>query len=72
MRSIDLFLLRLNIDFVSLRRGTTTKGNYELKVNRLAEYNPFYYHYSKADQCKVRRRFFFSLSVEVESLFFSL
>jgi len=39
-------------EVADFRRGTTTKGNYELKVNRLAEYNPFYYHYSKADQCK--------------------
>lgn len=34
------------------RRGCATKGNYELKPDRLMEYNPFYYHYTKADQCK--------------------
>lgn len=39
--------------FFILRRGNATKGNYELKANRLSEYNQFYYHYTKADQCKV-------------------
>ncbi|CAF1230750.1 unnamed protein product [Rotaria sp. Silwood1] len=39
-------------DVADFKRGNATKGNYELKVNRLSEYNQFYYHYSKADQCK--------------------
>ncbi|CAF3515417.1 unnamed protein product [Rotaria sp. Silwood1] len=39
-------------DVADFKRGNATKGNYELKANRLSEYNQFYYHYSKADQCK--------------------
>ncbi|CAF1204742.1 unnamed protein product [Rotaria sordida] len=39
-------------EVADFKRGNATKGNYELKANRLLEYNPFYYHYSKADQCK--------------------
>ncbi|CAF1443811.1 unnamed protein product [Rotaria sordida] len=40
-------------EVADFKRGNATKGNYELKANRLSEYNQFYYHYSKADQCKV-------------------
>ncbi|CAF3845319.1 unnamed protein product [Rotaria sordida] len=39
-------------EVADFKRGNATKGNYELKANRLSEYNQFYYHYSKADQCK--------------------
>ncbi|CAF0909766.1 unnamed protein product [Adineta ricciae] len=39
-------------EVADFRRGNATKGNYELKASRLSEYNPFYYHYTKADQCK--------------------
>ncbi|CAF1522489.1 unnamed protein product, partial [Adineta steineri] len=39
-------------EVADFKRGTATKGNYELKADRLSEYNQFYYHYTKADQCK--------------------
>ena len=39
-------------EVAEVKRGTATKGSCELKSNHLSEYNPFYYHYTKADQCK--------------------
>ncbi|UJR10060.1 hypothetical protein I4U23_014282 [Adineta vaga] len=39
-------------EVADFKRGTATKGNYELKTDRLMEYNQFYYHYTKAEQCK--------------------
>ncbi|CAF1066177.1 unnamed protein product, partial [Didymodactylos carnosus] len=37
-------------DFKKLSQSS--RGNYELKNDCLKYYNPFYYHYTKADQCK--------------------
>ncbi|CAF3756931.1 unnamed protein product [Rotaria socialis] len=39
-------------EVADFKRGNAAKGNYEVKANRLSEYNQFYYHYTKADQCK--------------------
>ncbi|CAF0746585.1 unnamed protein product [Didymodactylos carnosus] len=49
--TVDLeSVLKETADFKKLSH--TSKGHYELKNDCLIDYNPFYYHYTKADQCR--------------------